>query len=884
MMGAIKTKLNKVSSTAFQKVTGKLKRQQLHDCRGLQPQTITGTGAGTAATTTKTKIPQAHGEGEEPQQLEKDVVAAATTVMMLHQPPSAPPPAGSADPRIPPDYKLHQSLVTAECVSSDHHPSPRQPTHSLQSAAAVVASTSASASESASASSWASYESKSSSSPESAMSVEYTLTPAAPAQNKGNGNGNSSVGTGAGGTSTAPIDLTASTHFYGNSPANPIDLTGSLSSPTMSLTTTNAASVGHPGPSLHPASWDYMMIDDYDVPSYLEDKICDEDDLMDHHFRQMEADQMRSDEAMARELQARLDQDARAAKKNPSFLSPHPHSGSSFVGGAVGSSFIDDHDQDEALIRAYGQAVLEIRCPKCRVPLVDDPKDIIVQTISHVESGTVRSHLTCLSCNTSVCLSCYASTSRATPSTYGILLSPSMNEEADVLTCCAAARVSMVWLLSCGHQAPPSRPKPSRTRTLRSSIRGRIAGSSTENKKPDPPKSVMSAITSATSSSSKSAYNKGVGYGGEDVYPAHVHSRAAMANIPQIPPMKVVLSPEDQILAAYFRALAAVLPSLERSSAFDLQPDSLTTRFLRRSPLLPKAAELLRNDSIDDILAKEDLYRAVLAFVQALAGHIVTARLVHSGLVLHATEGQTLAISVSANPGTGKGKTKAAEKTNSLASIVSRLGNICRRITQRASAHMEEFAIDDGPRMLRLCGSVVDLDNFLTANRCESDPVEAATASSRATRLAAAQSSAAETAEKRAREHREWHQRNCLADVLDEELWKNYYFAAAAGQLVSSQKGRMKRLITETTNLASSLPEGVYVRHASSRLDTMKVMIVGPVGTPYENGLFEFDLFCPENYPYAPPSMQFRTTGGGLVRFNPNLYEDGKGTCLDILP
>ncbi|PIO72107.1 ubiquitin--protein ligase [Teladorsagia circumcincta] len=35
-------------------------------------------------------------------------------------------------------------------------------------------------------------------------------------------------------------------------------------------------------------------------------------------------------------------------------------------------------------------------------------------------------------------------------------------------------------------------------------------------------------------------------------------------------------------------------------------------------------------------------------------------------------------------------------------------------------------------------------------------------------------------------------------------------------------------------------------------------------------------------YPYAPPKCAFLTTGEGNVRFNPNLYNDGK-ICLSIL-
>jgi ubiquitin-protein ligase len=59
-------------------------------------------------------------------------------------------------------------------------------------------------------------------------------------------------------------------------------------------------------------------------------------------------------------------------------------------------------------------------------------------------------------------------------------------------------------------------------------------------------------------------------------------------------------------------------------------------------------------------------------------------------------------------------------------------------------------------------------------------------------------------------------------------------------------------------------------------------MIAGPVGTPYAFGLFEFDCFLPLQYPNAPPQMHLRTTGGGAVRFNPNLYNCGK-VCLSLL-
>ena len=49
-----------------------------------------------------------------------------------------------------------------------------------------------------------------------------------------------------------------------------------------------------------------------------------------------------------------------------------------------------------------------------------------------------------------------------------------------------------------------------------------------------------------------------------------------------------------------------------------------------------------------------------------------------------------------------------------------------------------------------------------------------------------------------------------------------------------------------------------------------------PSETPYTGGVFEFDIYFPVGYPKSPPKVKFRTTGAGAVRFNPNLYNEGK--------
>jgi len=105
-------------------------------------------------------------------------------------------------------------------------------------------------------------------------------------------------------------------------------------------------------------------------------------------------------------------------------------------------------------------------------------------------------------------------------------------------------------------------------------------------------------------------------------------------------------------------------------------------------------------------------------------------------------------------------------------------------------------------------------------------------------------------------------------------------------QTDSTSGAKMKRLIQEIGSLSTSLPihdsSSVFLRVDSDRLDIMRVIITGPEDTPYDNGCFQFDIYCPSQYPKAPPLVNLQTTGNGSVRFNPNLYNCGK-VCLSLL-
>ncbi|KAG5444178.1 hypothetical protein CSKR_101668 [Clonorchis sinensis] len=80
--------------------------------------------------------------------------------------------------------------------------------------------------------------------------------------------------------------------------------------------------------------------------------------------------------------------------------------------------------------------------------------------------------------------------------------------------------------------------------------------------------------------------------------------------------------------------------------------------------------------------------------------------------------------------------------------------------------------------------------------------------------------------------------------------------------------------------LSTSLPRGIIVKSFSDRMDLYSLLIVGPAGTPYEHGLFFFDILLPQRYPYVPPQVHYYSFAS--ERVNPNLYVEGH-VCLSLL-
>jgi ubiquitin-conjugating enzyme E2 O len=115
--------------------------------------------------------------------------------------------------------------------------------------------------------------------------------------------------------------------------------------------------------------------------------------------------------------------------------------------------------------------------------------------------------------------------------------------------------------------------------------------------------------------------------------------------------------------------------------------------------------------------------------------------------------------------------------------------------------------------------------------------------------------------------------------ILDTPPPSNHYYRF---QSSTSSSPFMRRIAKEHKILSTSLPPNIFVRTWDSRLDLLRVLIIGPDSTPYEYAPFVIDFHLPSTYPQTPPEAHFHSWTSGNGPVNPNLYEDGK-ICLSLL-
>jgi len=87
---------------------------------------------------------------------------------------------------------------------------------------------------------------------------------------------------------------------------------------------------------------------------------------------------------------------------------------------------------------------------------------------------------------------------------------------------------------------------------------------------------------------------------------------------------------------------------------------------------------------------------------------------------------------------------------------------------------------------------------------------------------------------------------------------------------VESPSTRDKRLGHDLKGLAQDAPEGIEAKPLDSCFFHWQASITGPVGSPYEGGVFYLYLKVPMQYPFKPPEVRFLTK-----IFHPNVNRHG---------
>lgn len=93
----------------------------------------------------------------------------------------------------------------------------------------------------------------------------------------------------------------------------------------------------------------------------------------------------------------------------------------------------------------------------------------------------------------------------------------------------------------------------------------------------------------------------------------------------------------------------------------------------------------------------------------------------------------------------------------------------------------------------------------------------------------------------------------------------------------------MARIMRDKRSISMEplISEGIYVLHDENDITISRVMMIGPEDTPYENGIYLFEMKFPENYPFSPLKAKFQTNNGSS-RLHPNFYSNGK-VCVSVI-
>ena len=357
------------------------------------------------------------------------------------------------------------------------------------------------------------------------------------------------------------------------------------------------------------------------------------------------------------------------------------------------------------------------------------------------------------------------------------------------------------------------------------------------------------------------ASSNGVGYaGGWDPYYSPSNN-----SLPTSSFVDVEEEGPDELTIRVLKLVTALIPTAATVEDYTMVTE--LTLLLPSSYLFDYLAELVRNDSITDLVTRRNLYTAAFGLLEAMSQHRLLQHLLFlrrrvkknsPGLKsLYSDRGQLEFV-------------KALSSKDTLNSIYDNGEHLVKqarallKLSQRTPS-----SSDHSKESTRMCKIVVTL--FDTLQRLKD-----AESALKCLHIKASDPESSQTWAMYCSEN---------AITFSDDVLRNHRHEDKFGSTKTSNKGRLTAIGREIANMTTSLPTGVFVRVAESRSDVMKILIVGIEGTPYEGGLFTFDLFLDSNYPNSPPKITFTLEGNDSEdwSFNPNLHKGTGTVCLSII-
>lgn len=399
-------------------------------------------------------------------------------------------------------------------------------------------------------------------------------------------------------------------------------------------------------------------------------------------------------------------------------------------------------------------------------------------------------------------------------------------------------------------RAPPNNPRPATvTRTTRSST-------ATTRKR------YKSAASIRSAKRAKTGFAKGTGYAGRTGTEWKGTSSKMLAEKARV----------DQLVSHWLERLRWYV-LLSEDAPLASWPGYMRA-LLRERGLVAQVAAVLIEESIMDVQERIPVFLAALRVVHAICDAPCLRELV----TLPSDEGKTIAelvdsMSRQAALLSGAGQTGMSENT---AVLVKQIRRCIRLINRHELLSIAKERTNTSKRVVDLVDDDGDESAEKEGETCgEEYGAECAGASSAEKDEFADDKTAYLNMMK---EHQ-----FCTVPGLAQ---RSVFYQEAVSTYGMPSGKRQRRIAGEVASLLSSLPlswsSTILLRVDEDRYDFLRAVIFGPEDTPYDSGAFVFDIYLPLDYPQVAPKFQLLTTGGGRVRFNPNLYNSGK-VCLSLL-